>query len=76
MVPEIIITMDWYKIRRRSNQMRLSAPKKVTWWVAVVLGVLGILASFVTIPFVSAYAFCFVVIAFVLLALATYLKGF
>lgn len=56
--------------------MKLNAPKKVTWLVAVVLGVLGILAFFVTIPFVSAYAFWFVVVAFVLLALATYLKGF
>lgn len=56
--------------------MRLNAPKKITWIIAVVLGVLGVLASFVTIPFVSTYAFWFVTVAFVLLALATYLKGF
>ena len=56
--------------------MRLSAPKKNTWWIAVVLGVLGILGNFVAIPFVSGLAFWFVVAGFVLLALATYLKGF
>jgi hypothetical protein len=55
--------------------MKLSAPKKTTWWIAVVLGVLGILGTFASIPFVSAYAFWFVAIAFVLLAIATYVKG-
>ncbi|MEN8242156.1 MAG: hypothetical protein ABFS17_09570 [Chloroflexota bacterium] len=56
--------------------MRLNAPKKITWWIAVILGVLGVVANFVAIPFVSGFAFWFVTVAFVLLALATYLKGF
>lgn len=55
--------------------MRLSAPKKNTWWIAVIIGAVGIIAKIVTIPFLSAFAFWLVVIAFVLLALATYLKG-
>jgi len=55
--------------------MRFSAPKNVTWWVAVVVGVLGILGSFMTIPFVSDNSFLFVVVGFVLLALGTLLKG-
>ena len=55
--------------------MKLSSPKTVTWWIAVVLGVLGILGNFVTLPFVSGLAFWFVAIGFVILALATYLKG-
>jgi len=54
--------------------MRLSAPKQVTWWIAVILGGLGILASFISIPFISANAFWFVVVGFVLLALATLLN--
>ena len=54
--------------------MNLSAPKKVTWWVALIVGAVGILANFVTIPFISDYAFWFVVVGFVLLVLATYLK--
>jgi hypothetical protein len=55
--------------------MKLNAPKKNTWLVAVVIGVVGIIAKFVAIPFISIYAFWLVVVAFVLLALATYLKG-
>jgi len=54
--------------------MKLSAPKQTTWWIAIIIGVLGILGKLVAIPFVSANAFWFVAIAFVLLALATYLK--
>ena len=56
--------------------MRLSAPKKATWWVAVVVGVVGILAKFVTIPVLSGFAFWLVAAGFIILALATYLKGF
>jgi hypothetical protein len=56
--------------------MRLSAPKKTTWWVAVVIGVVGVVANLVTIPVISGFAFWLVVIGFVLLALGTYLKGF
>lgn len=55
--------------------MKLSAPKNITWWIAVVLGVLGILASFLSLPFVSANAFWFVALGFVLLALGTLLNG-
>ena len=56
--------------------MRLSAPKKTTWWVAVVVGVVGIVANFVTIPVLSGIAFWLVALGFVILALATYLKDF
>jgi len=55
--------------------MKLNAPKKITWWISVVLGVLGILGQLIAIPFVSTYAIWFVAAGFVLLALATSLKG-
>lgn len=55
--------------------MKLSAPKKITWWIAVIIGGLGILSKFMSIPFVGGYAFTFVAIGFILLALATLLKG-
>jgi membrane protein YdbS with pleckstrin-like domain len=54
--------------------MKLSRPKNVTWWIAVIVGVVGIIANFVKIPFVSDNKFWFVAFAFVLLALATYFK--
>jgi hypothetical protein len=55
--------------------MKLNAPKNVTWWIAVIIGVLGVLGSVVTLPVISTYYFLFVVVGFVLLALATLLKG-
>ncbi len=54
--------------------MRLSRPKNVTWWIAVILGVLGIISQFVAIPVLSDGSFWLVAAGFVLLALATYLK--
>ena len=56
--------------------MKLNAPKTVTWWIAIIVGVLGVLGSFVSLPLVSTYSFLFVVIGFVLLALGTLLTGF
>ena len=54
--------------------MKLSAPKLITWCIAVALGVLGILGTLTSIQFVSANAFWFVAVAFVLLAIATVTK--
>jgi len=56
--------------------MKLSQPTTVVFWVATVLAVLGILGSLVTLPFVSQFAFWFVVIGFVLLWLGNTMKGF
>ena len=56
--------------------MQLNAPKKITWWIAVVLGVLGLVGIFVpTLPILGAYAVWLVVIGFLLLALATLLPN-
>ena len=54
--------------------MTLSEPKVITWWVAVILGVLGILGHLVTLPVITGFAFWLVALAFVILALGTYLK--
>ena len=56
-------------------EMKFSAPKQITWWIAVVIGVLGILATLVTIPVLSGFAFWLVVIGFALLAVATVVEG-
>lgn len=54
--------------------MRLSAPKNITWWIAVILGVLGLLGSF-GLPVVGGFAFWLVFLGFALLALATAVDG-
>ncbi|MCA9732733.1 MAG: hypothetical protein H6696_06870 [Deferribacteres bacterium] len=55
--------------------MKLNAPKQNVWIVSVILGVLGLVGKFVAIPFVTAYAFWFVFVGFVLLALGAFVKG-
>jgi hypothetical protein len=55
--------------------MKLSAPKQVTFWVAVVIGLIGLIAYIVPIPMVSPFAFWVVVLGFVILALANLLEG-
>ena len=55
--------------------MQLSAPKQVTFWVAVVVAVIGLIAGLVTIPVLSGFAFWIVVLGFVILAAGNVLQG-
>jgi heme/copper-type cytochrome/quinol oxidase subunit 1 len=55
--------------------MKLSAPKQVTFIVAVVIALLGLLGSFVAIPMISGYSFWLVVVGFIILAAATMMEG-
>ena len=54
--------------------MNLSAPKNVTFYVALALGVLGFLGYLIQIPLVTANAFWFVLAGFALLALSVFVK--
>ncbi|MCD6576540.1 MAG: hypothetical protein J7K66_00830 [Anaerolineaceae bacterium] len=56
--------------------MRLTSPTKNVFWISTVLSALGLVAFFVSIPFVSANKFWFVVVGNVLLWLGVYMKGF
>ena len=51
--------------------MNLSEPKTITFWVAVGLGVLGIIAYFAF----PAYAFWLVLLGLIVLVLGNLLKG-
>lgn len=55
--------------------MQLSAPKQVTFWVAVVVALVGLVSSFVAIPVLSGFAFWIVVLGFVILAAANLMEG-
>ena len=55
--------------------MQLSSPKNITWWIAVILGVLGIISWIVKIPANNIIAFLLVAAGWVILVLGTYLKG-
>ncbi|MCL4529873.1 MAG: hypothetical protein M1282_10725 [Chloroflexi bacterium] len=56
--------------------MNLSEPKQITFWIAVIVAVVGVIAYLVTIPVLSGLAFWLVVIAFIILALGNLLEGF
>lgn len=56
--------------------MTLSSPKMITWVIALILGIIGILANLVALPVVSAtVGFWLLVIAFLLLLVASVVKG-
>jgi len=55
--------------------MKTQAPKAVTFWVAVLIVLIGLFGTFVEIPVVSAYAIWVVVLGFIVLALGVTVKG-
>jgi hypothetical protein len=55
--------------------MQLNAPKKTTWLVALVLGVIGLIAYLFTIPVLTALAFWLVLIGLILMLVAAYLPN-
>ena len=56
--------------------MKLTPPSKLAFWISVVLAALGLIGSFVSIPFVSGLAFWFVLIGYVVLLVGLLVKGF
>ena len=55
--------------------MKLTPPKVITFWIAVVLGLLAFLGTLVAIPFVTANVFWVLFIAWALLVLGLLVKG-
>jgi len=55
--------------------MRLSAPKQVTWIIALVLGILALLGFLGVIAPLGVYAFWTMTIAWAILVLATLMDG-
>ncbi len=58
--------------------MKLSAPKVIVWWIALILAVLSVLTILGIIPtlgFWSSQGFCLMATSYVLLFLGTLLKG-
>ena len=56
--------------------MKLTAPKMITFWIAVVLGVLGLIGKLApSTAIVGPNAFWFAFVAFVLLVLGLLVKG-
>jgi uncharacterized membrane protein len=63
-------------INLRRMQMKLTPPKMITFWIAVVLGLLGLLVAIGLLPMIAMkYAFWLVFGAFALLVLGLLVKG-
>jgi len=56
-------------------KLRLSAPSQTVWIIALILGVVGVLATLVVIPTISAFAFWLVAAGCALLLIATAMRG-
>jgi hypothetical protein len=55
--------------------MKLTPPKMITFWIAVALGLLGLLAEIGTLTVLPIAAFWLLFIGFALLVLALLVKG-
>jgi len=56
--------------------MKLSAPMQITWIIALILGVVGILANLTAIPVITpAIGFWLVVVGWALLLIASITRG-
>ena len=56
--------------------MKLNAPTQVVWIIALILGIVGLLANLTTIPVITpALGFWLVVAGWALLLIATVLRG-
>ncbi|MBG6110437.1 uncharacterized membrane protein YbaN (DUF454 family) [Flavobacterium sp. CG_23.5] len=52
-----------------------SAPKKITWIIGLICGILGIIGHFAHIQILSEYNYTLLLIGFVVLAIGTTVKG-
>ncbi len=55
--------------------MRLNAPKKIVWTIALVAGIVGVIVFFLPFAFAKTLGFLVVTAAWLLLVLASVLKG-
>ena len=68
--------------RTSSSGLQLTPPKQITFWAAVVLGVIGLIAQIFHLTklysssWLSPFAFWVTVVAFVVMALGLLIKGF
>lgn len=57
------------------NNMKPSAPMKITWIIGLICGILGIIGHLVQVQFLSEYSFVLLLVGFLVLALGTTFKG-
>jgi len=68
------LDFSWFQTPQE-EEMRLNAPSRISWIISLILGLLSILSYFVAIPFVTVNLYWFMGAGWLLLILATFLKG-
>lgn len=60
--------------------MKLSAPKQLTWWIALIVGAIGVVLHLISLPALAfvpfGLGFWLVVVGFIILLVATAIPGF
>jgi hypothetical protein len=56
--------------------MKLTPPKKIVFFISLILVIISIVAHFIHIPFVTQYHYWIMLVGYVLLAAGVALKGF
>ena len=57
--------------------MKLNAPKKITWMISLIIAIIAAVAHWLfDLGFLTQYSFLFLFIAYLILWLGTFLKGF
>ena len=55
--------------------MKLTPPKVITWWIALILGVLALLGHFNTIAALAKYDFWLAIVGLALMLVATLVRN-
>lgn len=55
--------------------MKPSAPKKITWIIGLILGILGIIGHYTQIDFLTEHNYVLLLAGFIVLAIGTSFKG-
>lgn len=56
--------------------MRLNPPKKMTWYLSLILAVISLVSFFVVIPVLSGVSYWIMGAAWLILFLGNFIKGF
>jgi predicted membrane channel-forming protein YqfA (hemolysin III family) len=69
------MSVRFLSIYQKENEMKLTPPKMITFWISIAFGVLGLLSELGIFALLPIAAFWLLFIGFVLLALSLMVKG-
>jgi len=65
-----------FELNLKEITMKLTPPKKVTFYISLIFGVLSVLFLVVKVPFVSDFTYAIMTVAWILMILGVAFKGF